>query len=41
MLLEKLKERFGAEILQAQEAHGADWVVVSRDRAAERQASRA
>lgn len=35
MLLEKLKERFGAEIMQAQEAHGAECVTVSRDRAAE------
>ena len=35
MLLEKLRERFGAELLQAQQAHGADWVAVSRDRAAE------
>ena len=34
MLLEKLKERFGAEIIQAQESHGAEWVAVSRDRAA-------
>ena len=34
MLLENLKERFGAEILQAQEAHGVAWVAVLRDRAA-------
>ena len=33
MLIEKLKERFGADILDAQAAHGDETIVVPRDRA--------
>src|SRR5262249_34728628 len=35
MLLERLTKRFGTEILQAQEAHGAECIAVARDRAPE------
>jgi NADH-quinone oxidoreductase subunit C len=35
MLIEKLKERFGADILTVESAHGEDTVVVARDRALE------
>ena len=35
MLIEKLKERFGADILSAESAHGQDAIVIDRDRAPE------
>src|SRR5579885_1927895 len=35
MLVEKIKERFGADIVDSSEAHGEETVVVSRDRALE------
>lgn len=35
MLIEKLKERFGADIIEAGEAHGAEHIVISRERAPE------
>lgn len=35
MLGEKLKERFGADVLEGGEAHGAEFLVISRDRAPE------
>ena len=35
MILDKVKERFGADLLTAETAHGEDWIVVARDRAPE------
>lgn len=35
MLIEKLKQRFGADILNAEEAHGEESILVARERAPE------
>jgi NADH-quinone oxidoreductase subunit C len=35
MILDKVKERFGADVLVADSAHGEEWIVVDRERAPE------
>jgi NADH-quinone oxidoreductase subunit C len=35
MILDKVKERFGADVLEAGTAHGEEWIIVGRDRALE------
>jgi NADH-quinone oxidoreductase subunit C len=35
MILDKVKERFGADLLAAETTHGEEWIVVARDRAPE------
>ncbi|HUA32875.1 MAG TPA: NADH-quinone oxidoreductase subunit C [Candidatus Binataceae bacterium] len=35
MILDKVKERFGAEVLASDTTHGEEWIVVARDKAHE------